>query len=281
MVANTNVNEDLAIERLGKTTRQPQGIGISSDAIVLIPARLASSRLPDKPLAPIGDAPMIVHVWRQAVAAEIGEVVVACAERKIADAIEGAGGRAVLPAPDLPSGTDRVKAALDQIDPDKQVRRVVNLQGDLPDVPPAFVRAVLEPIDDDGADIGTLVVATDKKTDRGNQSVVKAAVAFSDEEERCGRALYFSRATIPSGEGSLLHHIGVYGFSRPALDRFTALPPSRLERRERLEQLRALEANMTIGVRRIPYPPLEVNDPEDLDLARERIAADRGAVKED
>jgi 3-deoxy-manno-octulosonate cytidylyltransferase (CMP-KDO synthetase) len=244
------------------------GDDISSRAVVLIPARMASTRLPGKPLAPIAGEPMIVHVWRRAVAADVGPVVVACAEPEIADAVRAAGGEAVLTDPDLPSGTDRIRQALREIDQARRFGRVVNLQGDLPTLEPAALRHVLEPLAALGSDIATLANATEDDHDRNDPNVVKAVIAFDAERPALGRALYFTRAAAPSGPGPVWHHIGIYAFRRAALERFAALPPSPLERRERLEQLRALERGMTIGVRVVQTVPFGVDTPADLEKAR-------------
>jgi 3-deoxy-manno-octulosonate cytidylyltransferase (CMP-KDO synthetase) len=233
--------------------------------IVLIPARMASTRLPGKPLADIAGVPMIVRVWRQAMAAGIGPVVVAAAEREIADAVESAGGRAVLTPPDLPSGSDRIFAALQSVDPNGMHDVIVNLQGDLPDLDPAYVRLVAELMSDPSVDVATLAVEIRDEADRTNPNVVKPVVAWNGD---AGRALYFSRATIPAGEGPVFHHLGIYAYRRAALARFVALPPSPLEKREKLEQLRALEAGMHVAVARVDRVPLSVDTPADLQKAR-------------
>ena len=235
--------------------------------IVLIPARMASTRLPGKPLADIAGLPMIVRVWRQAVAAGVGPVVVAAAEREIVRAVESAGGRAVLTAPDLPSGSDRIFAALEACDPDGGHDVVVNLQGDLPALDPGAIRAVVDTLAATGADIATLAAEIDAAAERDNPNVVKPVVAWDASGAR-GRALYFTRARAPYGEGALYHHIGIYAFQRAALRKFVALDPSPLERREKLEQLRALEAGMTIAVARVDKVPLSVDTPQDLEKAR-------------
>ena len=240
--------------------------------IVLIPARLASTRLPDKPLAEIGGVPMIVQVWRRACEAAVGPVVVACAEAAIAEAVRGHGGTALLTDPALPSGTDRIHQALSALDPERRFAQVVNLQGDLPTLEPALIRAVLEPLARLGSDLGTLACATDDPADKANPNLVKAVVAWAPDHPQLGRALYFTRANAPTGEGPVYHHIGIYSFQRSALERFATLPPSPLERRERLEQLRALEAGMTIGVARVDTVPLGVDTPADLAQARKMLA---------
>jgi len=246
----------------------PHGDDISSRTVVLIPARLGSTRLPDKPLAFIAGAPMIVQVWRRAREAGVGPVVVACAEPTIADAVRAAGGEAVLTDPALPSGTDRIFAALQAVDPERRYTRVVNLQGDLPTLDPAAVRDVLEPLDQLGTDMATLANATEDEHDRTDPNVVKAVISFDPANSRLGRALYFTRATAPTGPGPVWHHIGIYAFTRTALERFAALPPSPLEQRERLEQLRALEHGMSIGVRLVDAVPFGVDTPADLEKAR-------------
>ena len=235
--------------------------------IVLIPARMASTRLPGKPLADIAGLPMIVRVWRQAVAAGVGPVVVAAAEGEIVQAIEEAGGRAVLTAPGLPSGSDRIYAALQAVDPEGAYDTVVNLQGDLPALDPDVIRAVVDALAATGADIATLAAEIDDDAERDNPNVVKPVVAWDASGER-GRALYFTRTRAPYGDGPLYHHIGIYAFKRAALRRFVELEPSPLEKREKLEQLRALEAGQTIAVARVDEVPLSVDTPEDLEKAR-------------
>jgi 3-deoxy-manno-octulosonate cytidylyltransferase (CMP-KDO synthetase) len=239
--------------------------------IIIIPARLASTRLPGKPLARIGDAPMVVQVWRRAVAAAVGPVAVACAEPEIAAVIEAAGGRAVLTAPDLPSGSDRVFEALQALDPGAQHDVVVNLQGDLPLIDPAAIRAALEPLADAAVDIATLAAPIRDPHEIDAASVVKVAAAFAPGA-RVARALYFSRLPVPWGEGERYHHIGIYAYRRAALARFVALPPAPLESRERLEQLRALEAGMRIAVALVDTVPLGVDTPDDLARARALFA---------
>jgi 3-deoxy-manno-octulosonate cytidylyltransferase (CMP-KDO synthetase) len=235
--------------------------------ILLIPARLASTRLPAKPLAEIGGVPMIVRVLRQAEAAGLGPVAVAAGEAEIVAAVERAGGRAVLTDPGLPSGSDRIHAALQMLDPEGRHDVVINLQGDLPALDPAQIRAVAAALDGSGADIATLAAEITDPAERDNPSVVKAVVAW-DANGRLGRALYFTRATAPTGDGPLFHHVGIYAYRREALARFVSLPLSPLETREKLEQLRALEANMSIAVARVDSVPLSVDTPEDLERAR-------------
>jgi 3-deoxy-manno-octulosonate cytidylyltransferase (CMP-KDO synthetase) len=241
--------------------------------IVLIPARLAAMRLPDKPLADINGVPMIVHVWRRAAAADLGPVFVAAAEKAIADAVEAAGGRAVLTDPGHPSGSDRIHEALGRIDPDGRHDAVVNVQGDLPTIAPETIRAAIPPLDDAAVDISTLVAEIVREEERTNPNVVKAVLSMRDPLRRIGRALYFTRATAPTGPGPLYHHIGLYAYRRAALERFVALPPAPLERRERLEQLRALEADMRIDAAVVDAVPLGVDTPADLDRARQLLPA--------
>ena len=240
--------------------------------MIIIPARLASTRLPGKPLADIGGEAMIVHVWRRACEADIGPVVVACAEAEIADAITAAGGTAVLTRPDHVSGSDRAFEALQAVDSEANIDAVVNLQGDLPTIDPAALATVLAPLADADVDISTLVAEITEDGERDDPNVVKAAVAFADGAD-IGRALYFSRALVPAGEGSLYHHIGIYAYRRAALARFVTLPPGRLEARERLEQLRALEVGMRIDAARVDTVPLGVDTPADLERARRLLGA--------
>ncbi len=239
--------------------------------LVVIPSRLAATRLPRKPLLDIAGEPMILHVWRRGMEAGIGPVVVAAADPEIAFAVEAAGGNAVLTDPDLASGTDRVLAAVEELDPGRTVDLVVNLQGDMPEVDPSYLALALAPVIEDGCDIGTLVVPTDDARERDDPSCVKAVVSFTDKGRSRGNALYFTRAPAPSGPGPLLHHVGIYGFRRDALERFCDLPPSPLERRERLEQLRAIEAGMRIGVRTVATAPPGIDTPDDLEGARRRL----------
>ncbi|MDG4576521.1 MAG: 3-deoxy-manno-octulosonate cytidylyltransferase [Defluviicoccus sp.] len=240
--------------------------------IIMIPARMASTRLPGKPLADILGAPMIVHVWRRACEADAGPVVVACAEPEIADAVTAAGGRAVLTSPDLPSGSDRIFAALEAADPDRRFDTVVNLQGDLPTINPVAIHAALKPLANPEVDIATLVALIADAEERDDPNVVKAVVALAPGADT-GRALYFSRCPVPWGEGAHYHHIGIYAYRRAALTRFVTLPPGILERRERLEQLRALENGMRIDAALVETVPFGVDTPIDLERARMVLAA--------
>ncbi len=239
--------------------------------LVLIPARMASTRLPGKPLADICGEPMIVHVWRRAIEAEVGPVVVATDDARIVEAVEAAGGRAVITRADHQSGSDRIFEALAAVDPDGVYDVVVNIQGDLPTIERTAVCACLAPLDNAAVDIATLAAPILRAEEKDDPNVVKAVGA--EIAPRRLRALYFTRARAPWGEGPLLHHIGLYAYRRAALARFVALPPSPLERRERLEQLRALEAGMRIDIAVVDTPPLGVDAPEDLERARAMLAA--------
>ncbi len=239
--------------------------------VVIIPARMHASRLPGKPLALIHGEPMIVHVWRRAVQAAIGPVVVACAEREIFDAVHAHGGNAVMTDPDLPTGSDRVWQALLEIDPDKGFNAIVNVQGDLPTLDPAVIRAVFKPLKTKGVDISTLVTEITEEEERTNPNVVKAVVSMA-AGERVGRALYFSRATVPANAGPHYHHIGLYAYRRKALEKFVQLPQGVLEKREKLEQLRALENGMRIDAALVDTVPLGVDTPADLERARALLA---------
>jgi 3-deoxy-manno-octulosonate cytidylyltransferase (CMP-KDO synthetase) len=237
-----------------------------ADVLILIPTRMAATRLPGKPLAEIAGAPMIVHVLRRAEEAEIGPVVVATDAREIAMAVENAGGRAVLTRADHASGSDRIFEALAQVDPQGSVKIVVNMQGDLPTLTPSAIAAALTPLADAAVDIATLAAEITVAKERTDPNVVKAV--GTPVAPRRLRALYFTRASAPAGEGPLYHHIGLYAYRRPALERFVKLPPSPLERRERLEQLRGLEAGMRIDIALVDGVPLGVDTPEDLEKAR-------------
>jgi 3-deoxy-manno-octulosonate cytidylyltransferase (CMP-KDO synthetase) len=240
---------------------------MSENALIVIPARLASTRLPNKPLAALCGAPMIVQVWRRAVEAGIGPVLVAADGPEIARAVREAGGEAVMTDPDLPSGSDRIFAALQGWDPGRRYGAIVNLQGDLPTIDPASVRASLAPLADPSVDIATLAARITRPEERADPNVVKA-VGSPIGPTRL-RALYFTRATAPWGEGDLFHHIGLYAYRRAALERFVSLAPSALEKREKLEQLRALEAGMRIDVEIVETVPLGVDTPHDLERARQ------------
>jgi 3-deoxy-manno-octulosonate cytidylyltransferase (CMP-KDO synthetase) len=244
-----------------------------SDAIVLVPARMAATRLPGKPLADIGGKPMILHVIERAVAAEIGPVWVATDARAIVQAVEAAGHRAVLTRVDHVSGSDRIFEALSGIDPEGKAKIVVNLQGDLPTIEPGAIRAALAPLEDAAVDIATIAAEIVEVSERTDPNVVK--VVGTPVAPRRLRALYFTRATAPAGEGPLYHHIGLYAYRRAALERFVRLQPSYLERRERLEQLRALEAGLRIDVAIVDAVPLGVDTPADLEKAGALLARKR------
>ncbi len=238
--------------------------------IIVIPARLAASRLPGKPLADIAGTPMIVHVWRRAVAADIGPVVVACGDQAIAEAIQTAGGKAVMTDPQLPTGSDRIHQAITRIDPAAHYGAIVNVQGDLPLLNPAAVRVALAGLADPETDIATLAALIEDPAALEDTSVNKVAAGFADPA-RSARALYFSKSIIPWGSGPHYEHIGLYAYRRAALDRFVRLPPGVLEQRERLEQLRALEAGMRISVSLVDpaWLGVQVDTPADLARARE------------
>ena len=237
--------------------------------VVLIPARMASSRLPGKPLADICGEPMIAHVWRRAIEADVGPVFVAADDSRIVEAVEAAGGKAVLTRPDHQSGSDRIFEALGAVDPAGEYDVIVNVQGDLPTIERAAVSACLVPLADPAVDIATLATPITRPEEKDDPNVVKAIGAFVAPGRL--RALYFTRARAPWGEGELLHHIGLYAYRRDALRRFVSAPPSPLERREKLEQLRALEAGMRIDVMIVEAAPLGVDTPEDLERAREML----------
>jgi 3-deoxy-manno-octulosonate cytidylyltransferase (CMP-KDO synthetase) len=243
---------------------------MADDALIIIPARLAATRLPGKPLADIGGEPMIVHVLRRAQAAGAGRVAVATDAVAIAAAVERAGGQAVMTRPDHASGSDRIFEALATLDPHRRARTIVNLQGDLPTLEPADLRAAIALLADPAVDVATLAAEISKPEERSNPNVVKVVGSPLGFDRL--RALYFTRATAPYGEGPLYHHIGLYAYRRPALEKFVALPPSGLERREKLEQLRLIEAGMRIDVAIVNSVPLGVDTPADLEAARATLS---------
>ncbi len=242
-----------------------------NDTLVLIPARLAATRLPGKPLLDIQGTPMIVHVVRRAQAAKIGDVVVATDSEPVLAAVEKAGGRAVMTRADHPSGSDRIHEALMDIDPERRIRTVVNVQGDLPTIDPADIKAALGPLNDPAVDIATLAAVIRDEAELTNPNVVKAI----GREVAPGRlhAKTFTRANA-TGPGPHYHHIGLYAYRRAALEKFVTLPPSENEKREKLEQLRALDAGMRIDVAVVKTVPLGVDAPDDLEKARRML---RGA----
>ncbi len=234
--------------------------------LVLIPARMAATRLPGKPLLDIAGLPMIVHVLRRAEAARIGRVAVATDTPEIAQAVAAHGGEVVMTRPDHPSGSDRICEAMHRLDPKGEAEIVVNLQGDFPTIAPENIRDVLPPLEDPAVDIATLAARIHTEEESTNPNVVKA-VGTSLGGRRM-RALYFTRATAPYGDGPRYHHIGLYAYRRAALERFVALPPSPLEKQEKLEQLRALEAGMRIDITLVDTVPRGVDTPADLETAR-------------
>ena len=236
--------------------------------LIVIPARMEAARLPGKPMALIGGEPMIVHVWRQAHAAECGRVVVATDAEEIANADRSAGGEAVMTRRDHASGSDRVFEAINKVDPEGDAEFIVNVQGDLPTLEPRLINACLAPLEQPGPNIATLAAEIREVGERENPNVVKVVGTPSDTPNVL-KALYFTRATAPFGDGPLYHHIGIYAYRRPALEKFVALKPSPLEQRERLEQLRALEDGMRIDVAIVDTIPLGVDTPADLERARE------------
>ena len=261
--------------------------------LIVIPARMKATRLPNKPMAEIGGEPMIVQVWRRAMESKVGDVVVACDCDEIAEAVRKCGGVAVVTNPDHPSGSDRIWEAVEKlrheggIAPDATPTPaasgaalptsaqstygiIINLQGDVPTLEPHLLRTLLAPLDNPAVDIATLAAAITRPEEHENPSVVKAVIALENNEKK-GRALYFTRATAPYGEGPRFHHIGVYAYRRAALEKFVSLPPSPLETREKLEQLRALEAGLRIDVSVVDTVPLGVDTPEDLARARELL----------
>jgi len=241
------------------------------DVLVLIPARMASTRLPGKPLADICGLPMIVQVAKRAEEAGIGRVVVAVDDQRVFDIVSEAGFEVVMTRADHQSGSDRIYEALLKIDPEGKARIVVNVQGDLPTIEPETIRASLRPLEDAAVDIATLTIEIDNEEDKTAPHVVK--VVGSPLSETRLRGLYFTRATAPYGNGPLYHHIGLYAYRREALERFVSLGPSVLERRESLEQLRALEAGMRIDAEIVETVPLGVDTPADLEKARRILSA--------
>ena len=239
----------------------------NSNPIILIPCRMNSTRLPNKPLADINGMPMIVRVWQIAVKANLGRVIVACGEPEISEVIRNEGGEAVLTDPDLPSGSDRIFAALEEIDPSEKHDIVINLQGDLPLLERSTITAAFDLLQNERVDIGTVAAKITVPEEKLSPSIVKAIVAWNNDGIT-GRSLYFTRAPAPAGDGPMYHHIGLYTFRRRALERFVKLPMSSLERQERLEQLRALENGMRIDIALVDTVPFGVDTPEDLEKAK-------------
>lgn len=245
-----------------------------AETLIVIPARLKATRLPNKPLALIEGEPMIVHVWRRALEAECGPVLVATDAPAVQDAILKAGGEAMLTSELHQSGSDRIYEALTRLDQGRKFTIIVNLQGDLPTLDPSLVRACLATIQGGKADIGTLAAEIRREEERSDPNVVKV-VGSPLQEPNTLRALYFTRATAPYGDGPLYHHIGIYAYTRDALERFVKLPPSALEKREKLEQLRALEAGLRIDVALVDTVPLGVDTPAELARARQLLKSRR------
>jgi 3-deoxy-manno-octulosonate cytidylyltransferase (CMP-KDO synthetase) len=243
--------------------------------LIVIPARMQASRLPGKPLADIGGVPMIVHAWRRAMEAGAGRVVVATDDATIEAAVRASGGEAVLTRSDHVSGTDRVFEAVSKLDPEGDFEIIVNLQGDMPALDPKLVLACIEaletPLKKGGPHIATIAAEITDAALRTDPNVVKVVGSPIKGTSRL-RALYFTRCEAPYGKGPLLHHEGLYAYRRSALERFVSLPPSSLELRESLEQLRALEDGMRIEVALVDRVPLGVNTPADLELARRALA---------
>jgi 3-deoxy-manno-octulosonate cytidylyltransferase (CMP-KDO synthetase) len=234
--------------------------------LVLIPARMAATRLPGKPLLDIAGLPMIVHVLRQAEKADIGRVAVATDTAEIAAVVKAHGGTAVMTRPEHPSGSDRIFEAAETLDPRREAEIVVNLQGDFPTITAETIREVMPPLEDPAVDIATLASQIHTEEEDRAPSVVKAVGSPLGEKRM--RALYFTRATAPHGDGPRYHHIGLYAYRRAALERFVRLPPSPLELQEKLEQLRALEAGMRIDITIVDTVPRGVDMPDDLETAR-------------
>jgi len=241
-----------------------------TETLILIPARMASTRLPGKPLAEINGTAMINHVVDRARAAEIGEPVVATDSQEILDAVVAHGARAVMTRHDHQSGSDRIWEAVEKVDPEGKAHTIINVQGDLPTIEAETIRQSVLPLENAAVDISTLATEIKIAHERTNPNVVKA-VGTPVAPNRL-RALYFTRATAPHGDGSLYHHIGLYAFRRSALEKFVSMPPSLLEQREKLEQLRALENGMRIDIQLVKSVPLGVDTAEDLERARKVLA---------
>ncbi|MFQ5626004.1 MAG: 3-deoxy-manno-octulosonate cytidylyltransferase [Methyloligellaceae bacterium] len=245
-----------------------------TQTLIVIPARMQANRLPGKPLADICGEPMIVHVWRRAVESGAGRVAVATDSEEVRAVLEQAGGEVVMTRAGHESGTDRVFEAVEALDPDGACEIVVNLQGDLPALDPGLIGACIEPLIERAADIGTLAAEITQQAERDDPHVVKV-IGAREAAGRVMRALYFTRARAPYGDGPLYHHIGLYAFRRAALSRFVSLPRSELEMREKLEQLRALEAGMRIDVVLVDTVPVGVDTPADLERARALLGVAR------
>ncbi|MGI9374216.1 MAG: 3-deoxy-manno-octulosonate cytidylyltransferase [Hyphomicrobiales bacterium] len=239
--------------------------------MILIPARMASSRLPGKPLADIHGQPMIAHVIQRGIEAGLGETIVAVCEQEVADAVTDSGGHAVMTDPELPSGSDRIHAALTAIDHDGEAKIIINLQGDLPTISPSAIAACHNALIETGADIATLAAPIDDNEELANPNVVKALVEFEDQN-RAALAQDFARQIPKTWNGGHYHHIGIYAYTRSALERFVALPPSHRELEHKLEQLRALDNGMSIAVARVDTVPFGVDTPADLARAQSLLS---------
>ena len=242
-----------------------------TDSLIIIPARMAATRLPGKPLALINDEPMIVHVWKRACQSEAGPVIVACGEIEIKETIEKYGGKAILTDPNLPSGSDRVWSAAEIYDPNGKFDIIVNVQGDQPTLDPKHISRTIDALRDSNSNMSTLITPINNQDEVNDPSVIKVAIDFQ-ENTNVATALYFSRNPIPYGEGPLYHHVGIYGFTRTSLKKFVSIKPSELEKRERLEQLRALTNGFKISAYLVDHSPPSVDTPEDLERVRMILA---------
>ncbi len=238
--------------------------------LIIIPARLAASRLPQKPLLMIGDKPLVLHVLERGLEADIGRVIVACDDEKIASIVKNAGGEVCMTDPALPSGSDRVYAAANLVDPEEKYNVIINLQGDMPFIDPQVIKYSFEPLQNPDVDIATLAVKITDDTSKNNPSVAKIAMV-EGKNPLTRQALYFSRSVIPYGALTYYHHIGLYSYRRKALEKFVNHPPSPLEISEKLEQLRALEVGLRIDVRIVDTIPFEINTPEDLEKSQKLV----------
>ena len=238
-----------------------------TDSLIIIPARMAATRLPGKPLALINDEPMIVHVWKRACQSEAGPVIVACGDIEIKETIEKYGGKAILTDPSLPSGSDRVWSAAEIYDPGGKFNIIVNVQGDQPTLDPKHISRTIDALRDSNSNMSTLITPINNQDEVNDPSVIKVAIDFQ-ENTNVATALYFSRNPIPYGEGPLYHHVGIYGFTRASLKKFVSIKPSELEKRERLEQLRALTNGFKISAYLVDHSPPSVDTPEDLERVR-------------
>ena len=248
---------------------------MSDQSIIVIPSRLAAQRFNRKPMALIHGKPMVLHVWEKAIKANIGPVIVACCAEEVKNTIEAVGGKAILTDPGLPSGTDRVAEALQKADPQKKYEHIINLQGDLPTIDSVDIKKTLEALTfRNDIDISTLACPVLTEEEKENKNVVKVVVG--DLKDDLGRAFYFARTPLHSGEGKMYHHIGIYGYKRAALEKFVSLPPSPLEKQESLEQLRGLEAGMHFGIHLTDSHVFGVDCPEDIEKVETKLGQLRG-----